>query len=84
MDEDDNQQGEIEEHVEIMMRAGVSVIGPPVLIPEGAAYPGAYQVWIPAYVAADHVGPVWVYVNPEGVMVYADQLPNAEDMRERA
>lgn len=63
-------QGDIEEHQGIMNRAGIQVLGPAVLIPEGPDYPGSYQVWSP--VRYEESYNFWAYVDPEGTIQYSE------------
>lgn len=82
--EDESPQEQITEHQDILRNAGYPPVGPAVLIPEpGPDYPGSYQVWSPVIHPVDNV-PCWVYINPEGVMVEVDFLPEAGDMEDKS
>lgn len=83
-------QEEIDEHAEIMRGAGFNVIGPAVLVPEGGDYrgTGSYQVWFPCIVESDVDNvtvdtSAWVYVDTEGRAILVEELPEAEEMRNR-
>jgi hypothetical protein len=68
--------GEIDNHVISMATAGFPVTGAHMLRPEGRNWPGAYQVWLQIR-SKDTDATGWIYVNPEGVVVYRD-FPGAE------
>jgi hypothetical protein len=71
-------QGMIDQHREVMVHAGFELFGKPILIPEHDAYPGSYQVWWP--IQHEDATMQWVFVGTDGVAVYKDFLPLAEDM----
>lgn len=80
--DDEPLQVSIERHGAIMKGAGFNILGPAVLIPEGPAYPGSYQVWWPAEYDSEETSGVigWVFIDTDGVAFYKDALPTAEAM----
>jgi len=75
----DTVQDKIDRHRDIMEGAGFRILGPAVLVPENAMFPGSYQVWWPIATAKADVY-VWAFINTAGEPVYRPTLPTPEAM----
>lgn len=50
---------------ELARHSDTRPVGPPILIPEGPAYPGSYRVWFPTAMEGHATGFIWI--DPDGI-----------------